>query len=110
MTNTPGGNCADNAAYVALDKPDAAPNPEDVTARTVLFGVLQHSGAELSAHLRIEAEQEQWSSIAQTAAEYETIASRAQHDRWATLIRACGFEVEEADALIASDSLRPADR
>ena len=34
-----------NIAYVALDKPDdshAAPEPDEVTARTVLFGVLQH--------------------------------------------------------------------
>ena len=67
-----------NIAYVALDQPDdshAAPNPEDVTARTVLFGVLQHTGVELSAHQTIEAEQERWSSIAQLAAEYETIAA-----------------------------------
>src|SRR5665811_1313286 len=34
-----------NTVYVALDKPDdshAAPQPEDVSARTVLFGILQH--------------------------------------------------------------------
>ena len=40
-----------NIAYVALDQPDdshATPEVEDVTARTVLYGVLQHSGAELS--------------------------------------------------------------
>ena len=58
-----------NIAYVALDKPDeshAAPEPDEVTAQTVLFGVLQHSGVELSAHQTIEAEQEHWSSIAQT--------------------------------------------
>ena len=35
-----------NIAYVALDQPDdshTTPEPDDVTARTVLFGVLQHS-------------------------------------------------------------------
>ena len=56
----------------------------DATARSVLYGVLQHVGAELSAHETITAEQEQWGSIAQLAAEYETIAAAAQHDRWAT--------------------------
>jgi hypothetical protein len=42
-----------NIAYVALDQPDdshSTPEPDDVTARTVLFGVLQHSGASISAH------------------------------------------------------------
>ena len=59
-----------NIAYVVLDKPDdshAAPHPEDVNARTVLYGVLQHSGVELSAHQMIEAEQERWTSISQLA-------------------------------------------
>ena len=99
-----------NIAYVALDKPDdshAAPNPENVTAHTVLFGVLQHSGVELSAHQTIAAEQERWSSIAQLAAEYETIAGHAQHDRWATLIRGCGLTAEQAEAVIESDSFGP---
>lgn len=42
------------------------------------MGVLQHIGAELSAHETIAAEQEAWGSIAQLAAEYETLAN--QHD------------------------------
>ena len=44
-----------NIAYVALDQPDdshSTPEPDDVTARTVLYGVLQHSGADLSATRR----------------------------------------------------------
>jgi len=100
-----------NMAYVAVDKPDPAhegahpgDNP-DATGRSVLFGVLQHVGAELSAHETITAEQEAWSNIAQLAAEYETIAAAAQHDRWVTLIRASGLTEEEADDAIASDAL-----
>ena len=99
-----------NNAYVALDQPDdshASPHPEDVNARTVLFGVLQHSGVELSAHQTIEAEQEAWSSIAQLAAEYETIAGRAQRDRWADLLRACGLTAAQAEAVIVSDAFGP---
>jgi hypothetical protein len=99
-----------NMAYVALDKPDtahASPPEDDVTARTVLCGVLRHSGAELSAHQTIEAEQERWSSIAQLAAEYETIAAEAQSDRWATLVRGSGLTEEQADAVVTSDSFGP---
>jgi hypothetical protein len=60
-----------NMAYVAVDKPDDSHeevHPGDnieATARSVLFGVLQHVGAELSAHETITAEQEVWGSIAQ---------------------------------------------
>jgi hypothetical protein len=98
-----------NRAYVILDRPDdhAAPHPsdnEEATGRSVLFGVMQHSGAEASAHEAITAEQEQRGSIAQLAAEYETIAAAAQHDRWATLIRASGLTTEQADATLASEA------
>lgn len=98
-----------NRAYVILDRPDehAEPHPgenPEATGRSVLFGVLQHVGAELSAHETITAEQEQWGSIAQLAAEYETIAAAAQHDRWATLIRASGLTAEQAEAAIESEA------
>ena len=73
---------AANNAYVILDRSDnhQQPHPGDdpnASSRSVLTGVLQHVGAELSAHETITAEQEQWSSIAQLAAEYETIAAAA---------------------------------
>lgn len=98
-----------NRAYVILDRPDdhaiAHPgeNP-DATARTVLYGVLQHSGAELSAHEIIAAEQARWGSIAQLAAECETIAAAAQHDRWAALITSSGLTTDQAQAVIGSDA------
>ncbi|PRY63312.1 conjugative relaxase-like TrwC/TraI family protein [Knoellia remsis] len=98
-----------NRAYVILDRPDEHAHPypgdnADATGRSVLFGVLQHVGAELSAHETITAEQDQWGSIAQLAAEYETIAAAAQRDRWATLIRASGLTAEQADAAIESEA------
>ena len=101
-----------NHAYVTLDRDDdhAQPHPGDdphATARSVLYGVLQHSGAELSAHETTVAEQEQWGSIAQLAAEYETIAAAAQHDRWATLVRASGLTEEQAASAIESDAFGP---
>ena len=99
-----------NRAYVILDRPDhdhAQPHPAenpDATARGVLYGVLQHTGAELSAHETITAEQDQWGSIAQLAAEYETIASAAQKDRWAALIRTSGLTEDQAEAALDSEA------
>jgi conjugative relaxase-like TrwC/TraI family protein len=99
-----------NTAYVALDHPDdvhAPPEPDDVTGRTVLFGVLKHSRAELSAHQTITEEQERWSSIAQLAAEYETIAAVAQRDRWVSLLEGCGLTDEQLASVLESDSFGP---
>lgn len=102
-----------NIAYVAVDKPDAShvgPHPGDTgeaTGRSVLYGVLKHVSAELSAHETMEAEQETWGTIAQLAAEYETIAAAAQRDRWASLVRASGLSDEQADRVIDSDAFGP---
>ncbi|MGD9961484.1 MobF family relaxase [Nocardioides sp.] len=99
-----------NIAYVALDTPDdshAAPHPDDVNARTVLYGVLQHSGVDLSAHQMIEAEQEAKTSIAQIGAEYDTIAAAAQRDRWTRLMRASNLTPEDVEAVLTSDAFGP---
>ena len=100
---------AANQAYVVLDRADdhQQPHPGDdpnASSRSVLTGVLQHVGAELSAHETITAEQEQWGSIAQLAAEYETIAAAAQHDRWASLVRSSGLTAEQAQAAVESEA------
>jgi hypothetical protein len=97
---------------VILDRADdhQQPHPGDdpnASSRSVLTGVLQHVGAELSAHETITAEQEQWGSIAQLAAEYETIAAAAQHDRWASLVRASGLTDEQAQAAVESEAFGP---
>ncbi len=101
-----------NHAYVTLDRADdhAQPHPGDdphATARSVLYGILQHRAAELSAHETIVAEQEQWGSIAQLAAEYETIVAAAQHDRWAALVRGSGLTAEQAESAVESDAFGP---
>lgn len=99
-----------NTVYVALDDPDDTHTPPlegGVTARTVLYGILKRSGAELSAHQMIEAEHEQWSSIAQLAAEYETIAADAQRHRWTMLVRQIGLDENDVERLLASDSFAP---
>ncbi|TFC87466.1 MobF family relaxase [Cryobacterium sp. TMT4-31] len=99
-----------NHAYVAVDRPDAAhigPHPgsdKDATARSVLCGVLQHVGAELSAHETIVVQQDTWGSVAQLAAEYETIAAAAQHDRWASLVRGSRLSPGQAEDAIKSSA------
>lgn len=97
-----------NIAYVATDRPDelhGGPHDGDHnsdTAVTVLAGVLQHIGAEPSAHEAIVAEQEIWTNIGQLAAEYETIAAAAQHDRWAGLIRRSPLTDDQTEAALSS--------
>ena len=99
-----------NHVYVALDDPDETHTPPqegEVTARTVLYGILKRSGAESSAHQMIESEHEHWSSIAQLAAEYETIAADAQRARWTTLVHEIGLDGPDVEQLLASDSFAP---
>lgn len=99
-----------NIAYVALDQPDdshSTPEADDVTARTVLYGVLQHSGADLSATQTIEAEYEVHGGIDRLAAELETIAADAQHDRFVDLLSRSGLTAEQQAAVVASTAFRP---
>lgn len=99
-----------NTVYVAIDQPDVAhagPRPgdnPDATARSILYGVLQHVGAELSAHETLRAEQTAWGSTAQIAAEYETVAAAAQNDRWVALVGRSGLTDEQVDRVVKSDA------
>jgi conjugative relaxase-like TrwC/TraI family protein len=99
-----------NTAYVATDRPEPThqgPHPgedPDVTAVTVLHGVLRHSGAERSAHEMVRDERERWGNIAQLAAEYDTIAAAAQHDRWVALVRTSPLTTDQANAVVASSA------
>ncbi|MFC6355305.1 hypothetical protein [Luethyella okanaganae] len=45
-----------------------------------------------------------WSNIGQLAAEYETIAQAAQHDRWATLLAHAGLTSDQVDLVLESDA------
>ena len=99
-----------NIAYVALDQPDdshSTPEPDDVTARTVLFGVLQHSGASMSAHQTMEAEYAIHGGIDRLAAELETIAADAQRDRFVELLRRSGLTPEQHEAVARSSAFGP---
>jgi len=99
-----------NIAYVALDQPDdshSTPEPDDVSARTVLFGVLQHAGANLSAHQTMESEYELHGGIDRLAAELETIAADAQFDRYVELLQRSGLTKEQHAAVVESTAFGP---
>ncbi|KQP66907.1 hypothetical protein [Nocardioides sp. Leaf285] len=99
-----------NIAYVALDQPDdshSTPEADDVTARTVLYGVLQHTGADLSATQTIEAEYELNGGIARLAAELGTIAADAQHDCFVDLLSRSGLTAEQHAAVVQSTAFGP---
>lgn len=99
-----------NTAYVALDNPDLEEHlqpAEPPTGRGVLAGVLAHVGAEPSAHQAIVIEQETWGGIAQLAAEYETIAAAAVHDRYVDLLTRAGLTETQVDDLVAGESFGP---
>ncbi len=97
-----------NTAFVAVDRPDVAHvgprsgDDNDATAHSVLCGVLKHVGAEPSAHETLVEQQDVWGSVAQLAAEYETIAAAAQHDRWAALVFGSGLLPGRAAEVIKS--------
>lgn len=100
-----------NVAYVATDEAHLEDHQHTpgfqaghVTARSILYGVLQHEGAERSAHETIATEQDAWTSIGQLAAEYETIAQAAQHDRYAATVYSSGLDPEHAEAITGAES------
>jgi conjugative relaxase-like TrwC/TraI family protein len=78
-----------NIAYVCTDTTtdddEHGPTADELTVRDVLEQVLARSGAELSAHETIRAEQDRVGSIAQLAAEYDTIAREARRQHWVAL-------------------------
>ncbi len=100
-----------NTCYVATDQAHLEEHhhlpDNEITARVVLAGVLRHEGAEKSAHETITAEHEAWAGIAQLAAEYDTIAAEAQHDRWVGLLEHSGLNTTQVDLVVGSDSFGP---
>ena len=97
-----------NHVYVATDQAHLEEHQHrddlEMSARSVLYGILQHTGAELSAHETIEQEQDDASSLWQLAAEYETIAVEAQARRWLTILAEVGLTDTQLDTLVEADS------
>ncbi|MGO2092082.1 MAG: MobF family relaxase [Microbacterium gubbeenense] len=97
-----------NHAYIAADQHHLEEHQHrddlQMTARSILYGILQHVGAEQSAHDTIATEHEAWGSLAQLAAEYDTIAQEAQQHRWIALLEQGGLTTEAIDELVQTES------
>lgn len=77
------------------------------TAHEVLAGVLRNEGADVAAHEAIRRAQFEAESIATVAAEYQTIAARAQDERWTNLLGASGLTNRQISAVKDSPAYGP---
>ncbi|PRI10486.1 conjugal transfer protein [Leucobacter massiliensis] len=97
-----------NRAYIATDQHHLEEHQHrddlQMTAKSILYGILQHVGAEQSAHDTITTEQDAWGSLAQLAAEYDTIAQEAQQHRWTALLEHGGLNIEIIDEVVETES------
>jgi len=64
---------------------------EPMTAKEVLVGVLRNEGAEVAAHEMIRREQHDAESMERLSAEYLTLATEAQAERWDALLARSGL-------------------
>ena len=97
-----------NRVYVATDQHHLEEHQYrddlEMSARSILYGILQHPGSQQSAHDTTRAEQDVWGSLAQLAAEYETIAQEAQLDRWVALLEHGGLTTAQIDELLTTEA------
>ena len=84
---------------------DRAIRPQ--TAHEVLAGVLRNDGADIAAHEAIRRAQFEAESIATLAAEYQTIAAKAQDDRWTNLLATSGLSPAQRAAVKDSPAYGP---
>jgi hypothetical protein len=80
---------------------------EPMTARDVLVGVLRNEGAEVAAHEAIRREQHEAESMERLSAEYLTLATDAQAERWDVLLARSGLSDAELDSVAASAARGP---
>jgi hypothetical protein len=80
---------------------------EPVTATAVLAGVLAHSGADVAAHEVIRREQAEAEGMERLVAEYQTLATEAQAERWDALLARSGLSDAELEAVHNSPAYGP---
>ena len=99
-----------NIAYVALDQPDdshSTPEADDVTAQDRAVRRPPAQRRRPVGHQTIEAEYELHGGIDRLAAELETIAAEAQHDRFVDLLSRSGLTAEQHAAVVESTAFGP---
>jgi len=80
---------------------------EPVTAREVLRGVLRHEGADVSAHEMVRRAHDEAEGMERLSAEYLTLATVAQADRWDALLARSGLTPDELAGLQTSEAKGP---
>jgi ATP-dependent exoDNAse (exonuclease V) alpha subunit len=80
---------------------------EPVTAKEVLTGVLRNEGADVAAHEMIRRQQSEAEGMERLSAEYLTLATMAQADRWDSLLTQSGLSDGDLAAVWASAAHGP---
>jgi hypothetical protein len=80
---------------------------EPMTAKEVLVAVLRNEGAEVAAHEMIRREQHDAESMERLSAEYLTLATEAQAERWDALLARSGLSDDDLAAVAASAARGP---
>ena len=80
---------------------------EPMTAKQVLVGVLRNEGAEVAAHDMIRREQHEAEGMERLSAEYLTLATEAQADRWDALLARSGLSEDDLATAAASAARGP---
>ena len=80
---------------------------EPATAREVLAGVLRNEGADVAAHDMIRREQHEAEGMERLSAEYLTLATDAQAERWDALLVRSGLTPTDIDAVRSSEAHGP---
>jgi hypothetical protein len=80
---------------------------EPVSAKEVLAGVLHNEGADVAAHDMIRRELAEAEGMERLSAEYMTLATMAQADRWDSLLVRSGLTDGDLDAVRASAAHGP---
>lgn len=93
-----------NTVYLATDTgADITPDDyEEPTARAILTAIINTSGAEKAATQVRRDERERYGTIAQLAAEYETLAAAAQRDRWTQLLHHTSLTPSDVDRVVTA--------
>ena len=78
-----------------------------ITAKGVLVAVLRNEGAEVSAHEAIRRAQHEAEGMERLSAEYLTLATEAQAERWDALLARSGLSDDDLDTVAASAARGP---
>ena len=78
---------------------------EPQTAKEVLTGVLRNEGADVAAHDMVRRQHYEAEGMERLSAEYLTLATAAQEERWDALLANAGFSESELQSVRGSEAL-----